>query len=298
MLEIDHITKSFIRERKAVDDISFSVKKGEIFGLLGHNGAGKSTLLGTMLGMVYPDAGEVRIGGVSVQADRNRALRQVGAIFEAPAFYDYLSGWKNLQILAGLSGFFNKAEMRRTVELVGLKNRIHHAVGTYSHGMRQRLALAQALVTDPELLLLDEPTDGLDPEGIREFREFVMALRRDRGMTILFNSHLLSEVELLCDRVAIVKMGRLLYVGDGSDLRRPVQILKFEVDDWPRLLAAAQPFGGEPDASSLDGHYLQLPLNVDVADVVAAAVQAGVRIRGVQHHEETLEELYLKVSAS
>jgi ABC-2 type transport system ATP-binding protein len=293
MLEIDHITKCFIREQPAVDDVSFSVRPGEIFGLLGHNGAGKSTLLGCMLGMVYPDAGEVRIGGLSVQRDRQRALRKVGAIFESPAFYDYLSGWRNLKILAALSGFTDRAEMRRVAELVGLGNRIHHRVGTYSHGMRQRLALAQALLPTPEVLLLDEPTDGLDPEGIREFREFVQRLRREHGLTILFNSHLLAEVELLCDRVAIIKGGRLLYVGDGTDLRDDARLVTIETDDWPRFLASVGWLGVTSPAVG----RIEVPATADLADVVASAVQAGVRVRAVVPQKEKLEDLYLRVSA-
>ncbi len=293
MVEIDAISKTFTKERKAVDAVSFTVRKGEIFGLLGHNGAGKSTLLGCMLGMVYPDQGEVRIDGISVQQERNRALRKVGAIFEAPAFYDYLSGWQNLKILAALSGFTDRTEISRVVDLVNLTERIKHPVGTYSHGMRQRLALAQALLPSPEVLLLDEPTDGLDPEGIREFRDFVLRLRDERGMTILFNSHLLAEVELLCDRVAIIKRGRLMYTGDGADLRQQSQRFSFVVDDWAQLVAVAEPLGGRPDGES----HLTLPLNLDVAEVVAAAVQAGLRVREVHRHKETLEDLYLKVSA-
>lgn len=293
MLEIDAITKSYTPGRKAVDGVAFSVKRGEIFGLLGHNGAGKSTLLGCMLGMVYPDAGEVRIGGISVQRDRRRALRKVGAIFEAPAFYDYLSGWENLRILAALSGFTDEAEMRRVVELVNLSERIRDRVGKYSHGMRQRLALAQALLPKPELLLLDEPTDGLDPEGIREFRDFVLRLRREEGMTILFNSHLLAEVELLCDRVAIIKRGRLLYTGDGTDLRQSTQRVAFKVDDTARFAEILVSLGGQPEENG----WASLPLGLDVADVVAKAVHAGLRVREATPHKETLEDLYLKVSA-
>lgn len=293
MVTIDAISKSFTPGRKAVDGVSFNVKRGEIFGLLGHNGAGKSTLLGCTLGMVYPDAGEVRIDGISVQRDRNRALRKVGAIFEAPAFYDYLSGWQNLKILAALSGFTDREEMSRVVALVNLTDRIHSPVATYSHGMRQRLALAQALLPSPEVLLLDEPTDGLDPEGIREFRDFVLRLRDERGMTILFNSHLLAEVELLCDRVAIIKRGRLLYTGDGADLRQDRQRFAFGVDDWGRFCAVAAAFGARPDG----GDHLLLPRELDVAEIVSAAIGAGLKVREVRPHKETLEDLYLKVSA-
>jgi ABC-2 type transport system ATP-binding protein len=293
MLNISHISKQFVRDRWAVRDISFDVARGEIFGLLGHNGAGKSTLLGTILGMVYPDAGEVTIDGISVQKERTRALRSVGAIFESPAFYDYLSGWKNLQVLATLSGFTDEKAMRETVELVGLTGRIDHKVRTYSHGMRQRLALAQALLPEPRLLLLDEPTDGLDPEGIIEFRQFVQRLRDERGLTILFNSHLLSEVELLCDRVAIIKRGELKYVGNGQDLRTAHHRLRCRVEKTESLPAFLTQFGGQLLAPDL----IELPLEHRVTDFVTAVVQAGLGLHEITPCPETLEDLYHKISA-
>jgi len=293
MLESDAITKSFSRDRKAVDAVSFAVQRGEIFGLLGHNGAGKSTLLGCMLGMIYPDHGEIRIAGLSVQKNRNAALRKVGAIFEAPVFYDYLSGWRNLKILCALSGFTDATAMQEVVRLVRLEESIHQRVRTYSHGMRQRLALAQALLPTPELLLLDEPTDGLDPEGIREFRDFVLGLRAQLGLTILFNSHLLAEVELLCDRVAIIKNGRLLYVGDGTDLRGSRRRIKIVADDPDRLAEVLAPLG----LARENDDFFSMPKDVEVAEMVEFVVKAGVKLREVTPQKETLEELYLKVSA-
>jgi ABC-2 type transport system ATP-binding protein len=203
--------------------VSFEVKPAEIMGLLGHNGAGKSTVLGIMLGMVRPDSGEVRVAGHSVQRERARALRQVGAIFESPSFYEYMSGWQNLRTLCALSGWWDEREVKRVLELVRLSDRVHSKVRTYSHGMRQRLALAQALLPMPQVLLLDEPTNGLDPEGIHEFRSTVLKLREEHGMTILFNSHLLSEVEQMCDRCVILREGQKVYEGalKRVDLEKP-----------------------------------------------------------------------------
>ena len=192
ILEAVNLSKSF-GGKPALRDLSFTVREGEIFGLLGHNGAGKSTALGILLGMVEPDRGEARIGGHSVQRKRANALRYAGAIFESPAFYDYLSGWDNLKVLMSYSGGFEKEAALQVLEEVDLKDRIHSRVSTYSHGMRQRLALAQALLPEPRLLFLDEPTDGLDPEGIKWFRDFILQLREERGITVLFNSHLLPE---------------------------------------------------------------------------------------------------------
>ena len=213
VLEVRNLTKRWRNDRLALDDVSFELRQGEILGLLGHNGAGKSTILGITLGMVRPDAGEVRIGGYSVQEQRAKALQSIGAIYEAAHFYDYLTGWQNLRVLCSLSGWWDEAEARRVLKLVNLGERATHKTGTYSHGMRQRLALAQALLPRPKVLLLDEPTDGLDPEGIREFREFVLRLRAEFGMTLLINSHLLGEVEQMCDRCVILKQGKKMYEG-------------------------------------------------------------------------------------
>src|ERR1700761_9366273 len=181
MIAVKNLSKHFTRGRLALDDVNFEVKEKEIVGLLGHNGAGKSTVLGIMLGMVRPDSGEVFIDGHSVQQNRSAALRNIGAIFEAPAFYEYMTGWQNLRSLCALSGWWEEKEVWRVLELVELKDRIHSKVRTYSHGMRQRLALAQALLPEPKCLLLDEPTDGLDPEGIHEFRATILKLRAERG---------------------------------------------------------------------------------------------------------------------
>src|SRR2546430_15104170 len=165
MIRLDKLSKTFGGKR-ALEALSFEVERGEIFGLLGHNGAGKSTALGILLGQVYPNSGEAFIGGVSVQRERARALAKTGAIFEAPRFYDYLSGWTNLEIFTTYSAHVPRSEIEHAVETVGLTERIHDKVGVYSQGMRQRLGLAQALLPAPEVVLLDEPRNGLDPEGL------------------------------------------------------------------------------------------------------------------------------------
>src|SRR5262245_7266288 len=169
-IRLENLRKAFAG-KPALHGISIEVRQGEIFGLLGHNGAGKSTALGILLGQVYPDEGEAFVAGVSVQRHRARALSRVGAIFEQPRFYDYLSGWRNLQIFTAYSAVVPRADMEEVVSFVGLTRRIHDHVGTYSQGMRQRLGLAQALLPAPDVVLLDEPTNGLDPEGIAEMRE-------------------------------------------------------------------------------------------------------------------------------
>ncbi len=293
MLEVRHLTKKF-GGKAALKGVSFEVKQGEIHGLLGHNGAGKSTTLGIVLGMVSAGSGEVRIDGISVQNDPRKALRKVGSIFEAPAFYDYLSGWENLKVLVGLSGRFDRAEAREVVARVGLSERIHSKVGTYSHGMRQRLALAQALLPEPKILLLDEPTDGLDPEGIKWFRDFILQLREERGMTVLFNSHLLSEVEQMCDRVSIIRAGELVYEGAVRELRDDRPGLRLQVSPMEIRDAVIAELGGE----AMPGDRWVFPQETRVPEVVARLVKAGADVTEVTPVRQSLEDVYLEYSGA
>ena len=290
MLVASNLSKSFNR-RPALDDVSFHVKQGEIFGLLGHNGAGKSTSLGIILGMVMPDQGDVTVGGISVLTDRSAALRKVGAIFEAPAFYDYLTGWENLRILMAYSAGFDPGAARQVVEKVGLSQRIHSKVRTYSHGMRQRLALAQALLPEPEVLLLDEPTDGLDPEGIKWFRDFILQLRNDRGITVLFNSHLLAEVELMCDRVAILREGKRVFEGTVKGLQDDAPVFEVAFEPWGTACGLIHSVGGEVIATG----RIRLPPELDPAMLVELLVGSGVRVRGFARVHRSLEDFYMEI---
>jgi ABC-2 type transport system ATP-binding protein len=290
MLEARGLTKDF-GGKPALRDVSFKLEKGEIYGLLGHNGAGKSTSLGIILGMVAPDGGEVLIDGISVQKDRGKALRKVGAIFEAPAFYDYMSGWENLKILMGYSGGFDEKAAREVVERVGLTKRITSKVRTYSHGMRQRLALAQSLLPEPELLLLDEPTDGLDPEGIKWFRDFILGLREEKGMTVLFNSHLLAEVEIMCDRVAILREGKRVFEGSVKDFREDEAIYEVSVEPWEKCGEIVRGLGGE----IIDASRITLPAAVDPCEMVSRLVGAGVKVRGFARVRRSLEDIYMEI---
>lgn len=293
MLSATGLHKKF-SGKPALTDVSFHVRRGEIFGLLGHNGAGKSTSLGIILGMVMPDRGDVTIDGISVLKDRSAALHKVGAIFEAPAFYDYLSGWDNLKILMSYSGGFDAAAARAVVERVGLSKRIGSKVRTYSHGMRQRLALAQALLPEPEVLLLDEPTDGLDPEGIKWFRDFILNLRDERGMTVLFNSHLLAEVELMCDRVAILREGRHVFEGTVSGLQDDPPVFEVDLEPWGTACGLVHSVGG----AVLAAGRISLPPAADPAMLVEMLVRSGVRVRAFSPVRRSLEDLYMEIHNS
>ncbi len=217
VLELRHVFKRY-GKTVALDDLSLAVRRGEVFGLLGPNGAGKTTAIRAMLGLIRADAGEVLVLGQPVAPAPERVMHHVGAIVEGPAAYGYLSGRDNLRLAAMLAGEGSEARVERLLDLVGLAEKAAVRAGGYSLGMKQRLSLAQALVGDPDLLILDEPTNGLDPRGIRQVRQLIVRLAREEGKTILVSSHLLHEVEQMCDRVAIIDRGKLVLCGPVGGL--------------------------------------------------------------------------------
>jgi ABC-2 type transport system ATP-binding protein len=290
MIELINLCKVF-GSRTAVDDLTLTVPRGEIFGLLGHNGAGKSTAIGMMLGQVWPTGGEVKIGGCDVFGQRARALAKVGAIFESPSFYDYLSGWRNLHILSSYSAPTSDQRVREVLDWVGLTGREHSKVRTYSHGMRARLALAQAMLPNPELLILDEPGDGLDPEGIAELRATILRLHRELGLTILLSSHLLTEVEQICTRIAVLQEGRRVFEGRISEVKAARSRVILKTPDFAAataLLRAQNLITGDSD-----GKFIVLGSGVSTAAVTRALVTAGIAVEGIWQHEQTLEDFYL-----
>src|SRR5437667_3294055 len=229
VLATENLTKRY-GKRVAVDALSLDVHRGDIFGFLGHNGAGKSTTIRMVLGLIRPTSGVARLLGHDITKDRAKALARVGAIVEAPAFYDNLSGLQNLKIFASMSGGGLRDRIDEVLEIVGLSGREKDPVGVYSHGMRQRLGIGQALLPNPELVILDEPTDGLDPQGIREIRDLIFRLRDDLGLTVFLSSHLLFEIEQICNRVAILRDGAMLYQGDVATLIDEEKTVKLTVD--------------------------------------------------------------------
>lgn len=294
LIEVHRLHKAWRKDKPALDDVSFEVGYGQIVGLLGHNGAGKSTVLGIMLGMVRPDSGEVKIAGHSVQRNRAKAMQQIGAIFEAPVFYDYLTGWQNLKVMCSLSGWWDEKEAKRVLKLVNLLDRADGKTATYSHGMRQRLALAQALLPRPKCLLLDEPTDGLDPEGIREFREFILKLKNEFGMTILLNSHLLAEVEQMCDRCIILKEGRKVYEGPVPSKDDSKNSYHIETPD----LDAARAMAARSGAGILDDGTVDLPPDILGHEFLKRLIEGGVRVESWRQRKRNLEDCYLELTNS
>ncbi len=292
MIELRCVQKKFGR-RIAVDDLSLRVPPGEVFGLLGHNGAGKSTAIGMMLGQVWPTRGQVLVSGFDVATQRARALHKVGAIFETPAFYDYLSGWRNLEILSHFTAPTPSDRVREVVDWVGLTGREHSKVKTYSHGMRARLALAQALLPRPDLLILDEPGSGLDPEGIAEMRRTILRLRRELGLTILLSSHLLNEVEQLCTRIAVLNQGRKVLEGPLAEIKRRAKLVRLVVDDFARAASRLQQAGLIREHRN--GRHVTLVDGVATDRVVKFLVEQGTAVHEVAHEEETLEDIYLSL---
>jgi ABC-2 type transport system ATP-binding protein len=292
MIQLTNVQKKF-GARQAVKNLSLTVPAGEIFGLLGHNGAGKSTAIGMMLGQVWPSGGEVRVCGHDVTTRRDLALQKVGAIFETPAFYDYLSGWRNLEIFTHFTARTSDARIREVVEWVGLTGREHGKVKTYSHGMRARLALAQALLPQPELLILDEPGEGLDPEGIHEMRETILRLHRELKLTILLSSHLLSEVEQLCTRIAVLNQGQKVFEGSLAETKRSNQWVRLRVNDFSlaaKILTATGLISGHRG-----GREIELIGNIETDIVVRKLVEQGVGVFEIAREAKTLESFYLSL---
>jgi len=290
VIQLKQLFKKF-GARMAVDDLTLHVPAGEIYGLLGHNGAGKSTAIGMMLGQVWPTSGEVRICGHDVTAQRRQALQKVGAIFESPAFYDFLSGRRNLEILSSYTAATPRRRIQEVIEWVGLTGREESKVRTYSHGMRARLALAQALLPYPELLILDEPSDGLDPEGIHEMRQTILRLHRELGLTILLSSHLLNEVEQLCSRIAVLNQGRMVFEGTLTATKQREQWVRLRVGNFATAigqLREAQFIQGERD-----GKFIALAQGVGTDQVVKLLVERGMPVHEIACEEQSLEDFYL-----
>jgi ABC-2 type transport system ATP-binding protein len=292
MISLHEVQKKF-GARVAVHDLTLAVPRGEIFGLLGHNGAGKSTAIGMMLGQVWPTRGEVKVCGHDVTTQRARALRKVGAIFEAPAFYDYLSGRRNLEILSHYSAPTPPERIREVVDWVGLTGREQSKVQTYSHGMRARLAIAQALLPQPELLILDEPGSGLDPEGTAEMRRTIARLHRELGLTILLSSHLLGEVEQLCTRIAVLNQGRKVFEGRVADVTAARGRVLLKTPDFATATALLRERG--IITGSADGKFIELREGRTTAEVAKLLVGANIPVEGIWQQDQTLEDFYLSL---
>ncbi|OOE14666.1 ABC transporter ATP-binding protein [Fictibacillus arsenicus] len=296
-LELKNLTKK-IKSKTIVDDLSFSVREGEIFGLLGPNGAGKTTTIRMIVGLISITDGDVFINGTNVRGNYEKAMEQVGAIVENPQLYDFMSGYKNLMQYARIMPGVTKERIDEVIKLVDLEYAIHDKVKTYSLGMRQRLGVAQALLHKPNVLILDEPTNGLDPQGIYDLRNYLRLLANN-GTSVIVSSHMLAEMQMMCDRVAIIQHGKLVRIDeitnqeDEADVKVHFQI-EGDVHEAKKVLSDMNP---ELDVTESGNELI-----VQVADLKSIAglnkqlVLAGVLVVGIQRKTKTLEERFLEMT--
>ena len=291
-LSAKNLTK-VIGDRTIVEDVSFDVSAGEILGFLGPNGAGKTTTIRMLVGLIKPTHGRVEICGFDIRRQFEKAMRCVGSIVENPDLYRFMTGRENLEHFARMLGI-NNGDIERVASLVAMAHRLDQRVGTYSLGMRQRLGIAQALLGTPRLLVLDEPANGLDPAGIREIRELLRQLAAEQGMAVFISSHLLAEVELICDRVAIIHKGRLLRTGTVSELISSQRMMELRVGDVAGAIAIVRQRGLEATA---DGDQIFIAIDeAEAPPIIAALAQNGIEVFHARPRMQSLEELFIEAT--
>jgi len=295
VLRTTGLAKRF-RRRWAVQDLHLNVQKGDVFGFLGPNGAGKSTTIRMLLSLIRPTRGTVELFGKPLSGNRKAILRRVGGLVERPDFYAYLTARRNLEIVAALRGDDSFRDIDRVLDLVGLLPRAAERVNTYSHGMKQRLGIAQALLGSPELVILDEPTSGLDPQGIKEVRELIQRLSRDQGITIFLSSHLLGEIEQTATSMAIINLGRLVVQGRVADLLAAGEhVVRFDAmpaDRALQLLSASRLAG----TVQRNGAFVECSVpREQVGAVNRMLVEAGIEVRAILPRR-SLEEYFLAIT--
>jgi ABC-2 type transport system ATP-binding protein len=283
-----------IGKKEIIKRISFELKQGEVFGFLGPNGAGKTTTIRMLVGLIKPTSGDISICGYRLQDNFAKAIRNIGCIVENPELYPYLSGWENLQQFARMVPEIKEERMNEVIALVGLQNRIHDLVKTYSLGMRQRLGIAQALLGKPKVLILDEPTNGLDPVGIREMREFIRTLAEQDQISILVSSHLLSEIQLMCDRVAIISKGEIIKIDSVEHLLAEQERVLWKLEpitEGRRILSEETTI-----LSENDGLFITLYDEDKLSIINERLVKEGVKVSGIQTKLPTLEDLFIELT--
>jgi ABC-type multidrug transport system ATPase subunit len=296
VLSTHGLTKDFKRLR-AVDRLDLTVRRGDIFGFLGPNGAGKTTTIRLIFGLIYPTAGHVQVLGHHVPNDRQNALRHMGGFVDDPTFYRNMTARRNLGMLGRMNGEVTEDRITEVLDLVGLSERGKSKVGSYSHGMRQRLGIALALIQKPELVILDEPTSGLDPQGMKDVRELVRELGR-QGTTVFLSSHLLHEVELVCNQAAILQKGRLVVQGPVSQLHPTGTAVKILTEDQTRALEVLRHLA-PPGTIDEDGGYLVVQATEAlVPEMVRRLVADQIDVLAVvPSREQSLEDMFLELTA-
>ena len=297
IIEISHLAKHY-GSFQAVRDLNLTVEQGDVYGFLGPNGAGKSTTIRMMMTLIRPTSGDIKIFGSPLTTHRSEILRRIGAIVERPDFYNYLSARRNLELLGRLSGAdVSKTNVNRVLGIVGLGERAESKVKTFSHGMKQRLGLAQALIHNPDLIVLDEPSTGLDPQGMVDMRDLILELAHDHKKTVFLSSHILPEVELTANRMVIINRGKTIIEGSVQELLNAGRLkVTIETTDVPRALEVlhATP-DGEWIQSSTDQEIIIMLNRQDIPATVAALATAGIPLRAVTP-VRSLEEYFISLT--
>jgi ABC-type multidrug transport system ATPase subunit len=298
IIEVTNLNKRF-KNTLAVNNLNLQVLRGDVFGFLGPNGAGKSTTIRILLSLISPNSGSINIFGKSLRRFRKQILEKVGAIVEKPDFYNFLSAYKNLEILAKLSGIeVSSSRIFELLELVGLKDRYKSKVKTYSHGMKQRLGIAQALLHNPELIILDEPTTGLDPFGMKEIRDLIIRLSKEEKKTVFLSSHILSEIEMIADRMIIINKGTSVIQGSVKELLNSgVLKVAFEVDDIIKSKSILEGTSWFNKIEFISGDTLNFSLEQkEIAPLNKLLVEQGINVNAVIP-KRSLEEYFLKITS-
>jgi ABC-2 type transport system ATP-binding protein len=295
VVETNGLSKRY-GQRKVVDRLNLRVESGQIYGFLGLNGAGKTTTIRMLMGLIHPSAGEARLFGRSVPRERMQVMRKVGALVESPSYYGHLSGWDNLKIIATLLDVPSK-RIAEVLDIVQLTDHANRKASSYSLGMKQRLGIAAALIGSPSLVVLDEPTNGLDPAGIHEIRDLICRMPREHGITVLVSSHLLAEIDQMATSVGVIHEGRLIFQGPIDELRaRSRAHIRIEVDRPAEAMRRAPEFGLRVDDDGL-ALALDSTLRADSARLVRALVEADVEVYRVEEQQRSLEEIFLELTS-
>ena len=293
VLLVSNVHKT-IAGTEIIKGISFSIKAGEVLGFLGPNGSGKSTTLRMIVGLSKPTEGEIKICGHSIVKDYVNAMKNVGCIIEGPDLYNYMTGWDNLEMLAVMNKNITKKDIMNAARIVGMEKHLKEKVGTYSLGMKQRMGVAQAIMNKPKLLILDEPTNGLDPSGINEFRSLINRFAKEENMAVLISSHLMSEIELICDNVSIIKNGAILKNAVVEELLSTQEVFWILDDNKKGKNILSDVWG---ISSKIEDDKLVASIDKSIiSEINASFISEGLKLQYVDNKHKTLEDLFLNIT--
>ena len=301
VLKIENLSKYF-GKKKIIDDISFETYAGEVFGFLGPNGAGKTTTIKMIMGLLASDSGKIDINGVNTKKDFEKAMANIGGIVENPEMYNYLTGIQNLRQYKRMRDGVTEDRLNEVISIVGLQNRIGDKVKKYSLGMKQRLGIAQSIMHRPKVLILDEPTNGLDPAGIKELRDILKRMAHEENVGVFVSSHLLSEMELMCDRVGIIVNGKLIDVKTTNELTSSIGgeiIYRFTVSPIDRAKEILASISYSSDQVTAAEHYIDIKIKEEseVSAINAAFINGGVSLMGAVKLEQKLEDIFIQLTS-